>query len=316
MLSRLLFPQEPTRASVRYIFAFGCCAIAFTCRLLLDPLLQDHSPLLLFALAVAIAAIRGGVGPGVFATALGSWAALYFFPPMGTFFWLAPEYRATAVFQLATFFIAGVVLSWVGGELRRLRWQAVELAQERNEILESITDGFEALDNEGRFVYLNDSARQLLKHPAHDVIGKTIWEAIPDFLGTPVEATLRAVLQKRSAAHFEHFVERCNRWFEFHVHPAAKGGLTLYFSDISDRKVAELRLRETLAERDAALENVRVLSGLLPICAGCKKIRDNTGDWQQMESYISQHSDAVFSHGMCPDCARRYYGDIAAWSGG
>jgi K+-sensing histidine kinase KdpD len=67
-------------------------------------------------------------------------------------------------------------------------------------------------------------------------------------------------------------------------------------------------LRTALAERDAALERVNVLTGLLPVCAACKSIRDENGRWRQMEAYISDHTDARFSHGMCPDCFRKWYG--------
>ncbi len=69
-------------------------------------------------------------------------------------------------------------------------------------------------------------------------------------------------------------------------------------------------LRDSLTERDAALAKVRMLSGLLPICAGCKKIRDEQGRWQRLEAYISDHSQAQFSHGLCPDCAERFIQDI------
>ena len=54
-----------------------------------------------------------------------------------------------------------------------------------------------------------------------------------------------------------------------------------------------------------ALENVRTLSGMLPICSYCKKIRDDKGYWEQVDSYISKHTDTVFSHGMCPECAEK-----------
>ncbi len=57
------------------------------------------------------------------------------------------------------------------------------------------------------------------------------------------------------------------------------------------------RLKETLQE-------IRVLRGLLPICAKCKKIRDDQGDWHQLEAYLLEHSEAQFTHGFCPDCAR------------
>ena len=53
--------------------------------------------------------------------------------------------------------------------------------------------------------------------------------------------------------------------------------------------------------------NVKVLSGLLPVCASCKKIRDDKGYWNQIETYVRDHSEADFSHGMCPDCMKRLY---------
>lgn len=59
-----------------------------------------------------------------------------------------------------------------------------------------------------------------------------------------------------------------------------------------------------------ALHEVKTLSGLLPICSSCKKIRDDTGYWQQIERYISLRSDADFSHSLCPECAEKLYPDI------
>ncbi len=68
---------------------------------------------------------------------------------------------------------------------------------------------------------------------------------------------------------------------------------------------AELQARN--AELEEALAKVKLLSGLLPICASCKKIRDDDGYWQQVEVYIKEHSEAEFSHGICPDCMQRLY---------
>lgn len=70
-----------------------------------------------------------------------------------------------------------------------------------------------------------------------------------------------------------------------------------------------LRLR-TAAVLAETLANVKQLSGLLPICASCKKIRDDQGYWSQIEEYVRDHSEADFSHGICPDCARRLYPDL------
>ena len=83
-----------------------------------------------------------------------------------------------------------------------------------------------------------------------------------------------------------------------------------YSIDISDRnRVA--RERETLiVDLQKALQKVKTLSGLLPICSSCKKIRDDTGYWNILEHYISEHSDAEFTHGLCPECVRRLYPNL------
>ncbi len=67
------------------------------------------------------------------------------------------------------------------------------------------------------------------------------------------------------------------------------------------------KLRESNERLEEALANIKTLSGLLPICAGCKKIRDDKGYWNQIESYIRDHSQAKFSHSICPECAERLY---------
>ena len=70
-------------------------------------------------------------------------------------------------------------------------------------------------------------------------------------------------------------------------------------------------LRKETERLQEALANVRTLSGLIPICAHCKKIRDDKGYWNQLELYIQQNSDALFSHGLCPDCVRQLYPEFA-----
>jgi len=71
-----------------------------------------------------------------------------------------------------------------------------------------------------------------------------------------------------------------------------------------------MELRRLNAELQEALAQVKLLSGLIPICASCKKIRDADGNWHQIESYIRDHSEARFSHGLCQDCARELYPEI------
>jgi DNA-binding NtrC family response regulator len=75
------------------------------------------------------------------------------------------------------------------------------------------------------------------------------------------------------------------------------------------RKKAEEEREKLIRELRQALAEVKTLSGLLPICASCKKIRDDKGYWNQIEVYIRDHSQAEFSHGLCPDCAKKLYAE-------
>ena len=83
-------------------------------------------------------------------------------------------------------------------------------------------------------------------------------------------------------------------------------------AEISERKRQEDLIKEhnallmrQKAELEATLERLRRLEGLLSICMSCKKIRSENNDWHQLEKYISEHSDAVFSHGLCPECLEK-----------
>ena len=73
---------------------------------------------------------------------------------------------------------------------------------------------------------------------------------------------------------------------------------------------ANKNLNKINTELQEALAKVKLLSGFLPICASCKNIRDDQGYWQQIERYIHDHSEAIFSHGICPQCAQKLYPDL------
>ncbi len=81
-------------------------------------------------------------------------------------------------------------------------------------------------------------------------------------------------------------------------------------TDISQRKQAEAEREQLIAKLQAALDKVKLLSGLLPICAHCKKIRDDDGYWHDVAAYIRNHSEAEFSHGICSDCVKEFYPEI------
>lgn len=76
------------------------------------------------------------------------------------------------------------------------------------------------------------------------------------------------------------------------------------------RKNIEQKREEAILEREEALKQVKVLQGFIPICASCKKIRDDKGYWDHLETYITRHSQAVFSHSICPECVKKLYPDL------
>ena len=75
-------------------------------------------------------------------------------------------------------------------------------------------------------------------------------------------------------------------------------------------RTADLQLRTN--ELESALENIKTLTGMVPICASCKNVRDDEGFWTQVELYIHDRSELEFSHGICPDCAEKLYGEEMA----
>lgn len=84
-------------------------------------------------------------------------------------------------------------------------------------------------------------------------------------------------------------------------------GIIEYFQDITELRKAERIKTNLIEDLEDSLKEANLLSGFLPICASCKKIRNDKGYWDQIEKYISTHSRAVFTHSICPDCAQKLY---------
>ncbi len=78
----------------------------------------------------------------------------------------------------------------------------------------------------------------------------------------------------------------------------------------TELRASESTLLNTVDELKKAISEIKTLSGLLPICAACKKIRDDSGFWKHVETYIAEHTHAKFSHAICPDCAKRLYPNL------
>lgn len=86
------------------------------------------------------------------------------------------------------------------------------------------------------------------------------------------------------------------------------------FREIIESQLELIYMNTTLGEKNKSLsdylEEIKILRGIVPICSFCKKIRDVEGNWSEVEAYISEHSDAQFSHSFCPECGKIHYGDL------
>lgn len=99
--------------------------------------------------------------------------------------------------------------------------------------------------------------------------------------------------------------------FEMRMVPIADDEVLCIVRDITQRYAAEEEREHLITELREALTRVHTLHGMLPICASCKKIRDDAGYWNQIEEYVSKRTDAEFTHGLCPDCMQQLYPEYA-----
>ena len=180
---------------------------------------------------------------------------------------------------------------------RKATWFRDELS----DVLDNFGEGFQAFDREFRLTYMNRAAERILDCGAAELTGKPVWGEFPANISTEVERQLRDVMRSQKPKSSENFdVERC-RWFVINMYPF-RGGVSVLFRDISEKKQWELQREQIIKELRHALGQVRTLHGLIPICAWCKKIRNDEGLWQQIEAYVSAHTEADFSHSICPAC--------------
>jgi sigma-B regulation protein RsbU (phosphoserine phosphatase) len=173
-------------------------------------------------------------------------------------------------------------------------------------------------DLELRFTWTNS---HLLAWAKQDCLGKTDAEIVGGEEGARLTALKREVLRTGRGARTEAEVTvGCEKYyFDLVAEPLrdVNGtivGLTCSATDITPTKKSLLEREGLIAKLQEALEEVKLLSGLLSICASCKKITNEHGDWEPMESYLQTHSQAKFSHGVCPDCLRKLYPEqYRAW---
>jgi PAS domain S-box-containing protein len=168
-----------------------------------------------------------------------------------------------------------------------------------------------------------------------DVIGRSHYEVFPECperWRTAHHRGLAGEVVREEEDRWE-MADGTVLWARYEVRPwhtsdRTVGGIIIFTEDITERKRAtehilrlnaelEQRVRERTAQLEEtvtnlqqALKEIKTLRGLLPICSYCKKIRNDSGFWQQLEGYLHDHTEAEFSHGLCPSCLEEHYGEF------
>jgi PAS domain S-box-containing protein len=194
---------------------------------------------------------------------------------------------------------------------RRRADEALRLSEERFRVaLKNSSVVVFHQDHELRYTWINSP---VLAWAEQDYLGHTDAEIVGGEEGARLMVIKRGVLQDGIGTRTETTVTSMGEThhFDLTVEPLRNAfgvvvGVTCAAADVTALKQAAAERERLIGELQEALARVKLLSGLLPICAGCKKIRDEQGAWQQIEIYIRAHSEANFSHGMCPDCADRF----------
>ncbi len=180
--------------------------------------------------------------------------------------------------------------------------------------IDSLPESALLLDPGGRVLMANPTVAARLRHPLSALIGRNIFSLMPPEAAAHRTGPLATVLASKQSFAFED--ERDDHILHTQLTPVLDAAgevaaVAVVSFDITERRHTEDQLRRSVAELAKALAEVKTLSGLIPICAGCKRIRDDHGYWNNVEQYIRAHAEVEFSHGLCPDCMRRLYPELA-----
>lgn len=202
-------------------------------------------------------------------------------------------------------------------DFNRLKETHEQSESKYQQILETAPDAIIIVDSSGKIMFVNTQAETLFGYARSDLLRKDIGILLPnrfrDRHATHVTEFVKSPKNRPMGTDVD-VVGKRKDGSEVpldialsHVKFGEDTWVTSAIRDVTERRNAELEKATLIAELQAALSKVKTLSGLLPICASCKMIRDDHGYWSQIEMYIAKHSDAEFTHGICPECINRLY---------
>jgi PAS domain S-box-containing protein len=186
----------------------------------------------------------------------------------------------------------------------------------RRLLVDQSRDGIVVLDDDGRVQEANQKYAQMLGYSLAEVHQLHVSDWDMTWTREQLMGMIREVDEKGD--HFETVHRRKDGStydVEISTNGAVCGGRKLVFCvcrDITERKHAEKEREQLIRELQEALKEIKTLRGILPLCCFCKKIRDDRGYWEQVDVYISQHSQVDISHSICPECMAVHYPGIGS----
>jgi PAS domain S-box-containing protein len=196
---------------------------------------------------------------------------------------------------------------------RRARARAETALQFLAAIVESTDDAIYGKDLNGAVISWNKAAERIFGYTAEEIIGHPVSVLFPIDRRDELVDIMQRIRRGQRVGLYETVRLRKDGQFipvSLTVSPVLDSGgkvvgASAIARDITLRKCDEAERFKLIEELTESLKHIKTLNGLLPICASCKRIRDDQGYWQQVETYIAEHTDADFTHGMCPDCLQK-----------
>ena len=182
-------------------------------------------------------------------------------------------------------------------------------------IIDTIPSPIFFKDTKGRYSFCNSAFEEYAGLKKDEIIGKKDYDLNPERIADPYHKLDNILLRNGGVQDYEVSFQNpdgtshavlFNKACYISV-DGSVGGLVGVITDVTERKIIEEEKKELIRELQKALAEIKTLGGLLPICSFCKKIRDDKGYWSRLEEYIQTHSQAEFSHGICPDCLKKHY---------
>ncbi len=196
---------------------------------------------------------------------------------------------------------------------------ARESAEHLRSLLNAAPEAILTADRSGRIRNVNPAAEEIFGYEPEELIGRPFTLLFPERF----RDENRRVFEELAADDRDtalaprpmRGLRKCGEEFPAEVSVAEHTAgddyrVTAIVRDVTRRRRLEAEREALIEELRTALTEVRTLRGILPICSSCKKIRDDTGYWHRVESYVRSHTDAELTHGICPDCSRALYGEL------